>query len=316
MLNFSQQLNFNAIAIPNAAAIINISAAKQPIPPSSVNLQAIPIAATQSNTPVPSSMSQQTNPQNNINASMEQRLVNLESKMEILMEDLKQIKTYYQDSTDPNITGLNPATNSTEDELFEQGFLNNQEDDNDLNNRGFYNEFTARQGNFEEQNVSGNKSKDQRNKSGFSIEQIYNDSMQQFRLGNYEQAETLLTQITEITDLKTIYPAGPNTTNIENFNEIKANAYLLLAEIFFKKPDYQKSAINFLHAYQNFSKIGKQHVQAGNALLRLSKALYLAGNQNAACQSLFKLSNDFTSVDYSLHQISEAELNKLQCKKN
>lgn len=240
--------------------------------------------------------------------NFEQRLNKLEDKMDSLIEELKQIKVFYQDSTLGNKNDSMGEQNESEEEVFNKNFFENQDQQ-----YGNYNGTM-----FGEQSVAGNVHDDESDQDGkyggknFSIERIYSESMQQFRLGNYEQSEVLLEKIIQFDSKK-----DDNSSLItENFNEIKANSYFLLAEIYFKKPDYQKSAINFLHAYQSFVKINAGHLQAGNSLLRLSKALYLGGNQSAACQSLLKLSSDFTSIDYSLHQISEAELGKLQCKKN
>jgi TolA-binding protein len=124
--------------------------------------------------------------------------------------------------------------------------------------------------------------------------------MERFRSNNLEESQVLLEKI-----------LNSKFDDSEKNLEIKANSHFLMAEIFYKKPDFEKSASNFLKAYQVFSKINTNHIQAGNSLLRLGQTLYASGNKDAACKSFFKLNKDFK--ENPLVEISENEISKLKC---
>ena len=146
-------------------------------------------------------------------------------------------------------------------------------------------------------------------KNATSIE-IYNKSLEEYRLNNLDESESLLTRIVNI---------GSDSSSMKNLNkdqkELLANSYYLIGEIYVKRPDHEKAAIAFLKAYKEFSNLAKDHPQAGNSLIKLAYALHSSGNKTAACNSLVKLNKDFGSAD-QIKQIAESEIVNFKCSSN
>ena len=140
-----------------------------------------------------------------------------------------------------------------------------------------------------------------KNKDNRSIDELYEASIKEFRLNNYSKSEELLYTVINFQD------------KLNNNHEITANAHYLMGEIYYKKPDYEKSAVHFLKSYQEFTIISKHHVQAANSLLKLAVALNLSGNSKAACNSLIKLNKEFTNLSSDIQELTKNELVKYNC---
>jgi TolA-binding protein len=219
------------------------------------------------------------------------------NKLSTEVEEIKYERSFGENSLDSNKNSLTPKQDPGINFGPENGFSDNEFDILHDDDEGDY------------QNTSASSiSSSVLQQEGLSlsdlakIENLYMSSIEKFRGNNYEESQILLEKI-----------IGTSWEKSEKNAEIKANSHFLMGEIFYKKPDFERASSNFLKAYQVFSKINKNHIQAGNSLLRLGQTLHASGNKAAACKSFLKLNSDFKNIENSLTEISDHEIRELKC---
>ena len=93
-------------------------------------------------------------------------------------------------------------------------------------------------------------------------------------------------------------------------SKLHSNALFWYAETFYRRENFNKSAINYLQCYKQFPK----DIKAPDALLKLSYSLYALNKSSEACNIIGKLETEFPNRSANLVKRSKEAKLKFQCK--
>ena len=92
-------------------------------------------------------------------------------------------------------------------------------------------------------------------------------------------------------------------------SEFAGNAQYWLGETFYVRGDFERSAVEFLTGYQNYS----QSIKGPDNLLKLGLSMARLEKKDGACTALSKLSTEYPSASDTIKRRAQSERGRLGC---
>lgn len=136
------------------------------------------------------------------------------------------------------------------------------------------------------------------------IRNLYNKSIEEIRMQNYDKSSNFL---------NTILTSKNAKSNDRETQEIIANSNYLIGEIYFKKGDYQNASRHLLESYNIFHSIDKNNTQGANSLFQLAKSLKAMNKIESSCNTLKKIKHEFVKISENLQNKIDIESSQIKC---
>jgi len=131
-------------------------------------------------------------------------------------------------------------------------------------------------------------------KATATVEEIYQSGLEAWKTGDFTTAEEKFNRVLQK------FPT----------DKLAGNAQYWLAETYYSRKEFERSAVAFAKGYQDY----KNGSKAADSLFKLGMSMNALGKKAEACAAFLSFRKEFPKADAALKAKNEAEIKKHGCK--